>query len=514
MAKRLIFSQDARKSLKEGVDILANATKVTLGPRGRSVVLERKFGSPQIVDDGVIIAKDMELADPFQNMGAQLIKEVAAKTSDDAGDGTTTAIVLTQALLAEGIKIVTAGANAKSIQRGMLKAVGIVVATLKRSARPVETREEKAQVATISCNDRKMGEMIAEAMERVGNEGAIAVEEGKSAETTLEVVEGLQFDRGYVSPYFATDTERMEAVLEDCYLIITDKKVSAMDELLPLLERMAQSGKPFLLVAEDVEGEALATIVVNKLRGTLKAAAVKAPGFGDRRKELLEDLAVLSGGQVISEELGHELEKAGLDMLGRAKRVVVDKDSTTVVGGAGEKRAIDKRADSIRKQIADAKSDYDKETLRERLAKLSGGVAVISVGAATETEMKAKKAKVEDASHATRAGVEEGMIAGAMIVRRALQAPIRQIAANSGFEASIVVQKVRASDGRTGFDAATGEYVDLFKAGIVDPLKVTRTALENAVSIVGTILTTEVLVADAPEPKEAPADALRGGKPD
>ncbi|MFI5349277.1 MAG: chaperonin GroEL [Elusimicrobiota bacterium] len=535
MSKELIFSQEARKTLKEGVDILANATKVTLGPRGRSVVLERKYGSPQIVDDGVIIAKDIELDDPFRNMGAQLIKEVASKTSDVAGDGTTTAIVLTQALLAEGLKVITAGANAKSIQRGMLKAVALVVEALKKSARPVRTKEEKAQVATISSNDRRIGEMIADAMEKVGHEGVITVEEGKSAETTLEVVEGMQFDRGYVSPYFTTDAERMEAVLEDCHVVITDKKVSGMADLLPLLEKMAQSGKPFLLIADDIEGEALATIVVNKLRGTLKAVAVKAPGFGDRRKELLEDIAVLTGGQVISEELGHKLEKSTLDMLGRAKRVVVDKDNTTIIGGAGPKAAIKKRADSVRKQIEDATSDYDKEKLQERLAKLSGGVAVINVGAATETAMKAKKAKVEDASHATRAGVEEGMIpgggvallrasdcldkfagldedetTGGQIVRRALQAPIRQIADNSGFEGSLVVQKVRSGAEGTGFDAETGEYVDLFKAGIVDPLKVTRTALENAVSIVGTILTTEVLVADIPEPKAAAVPAGRG----
>ncbi|MBI3550942.1 MAG: chaperonin GroEL [Elusimicrobia bacterium] len=528
MAKQIIFADEARKEMKEGVDKLANATKVTLGPRGRSVVLEKKFGSPQIVDDGVIIAKDIELQDPFENMGAQLVKEAASKTSDIAGDGTTTAIVLTQAMLTEGIKNITAGANAKAIQRGMLKAVELVKKDLQKHSKPVKTKEEKAQVATISSNDRKIGEMIAEAMEKVGHEGVITVEEGKSAETTLEVVEGMQFDRGYISPYFVTDSERMEAVLEDCYLIVTDKKVSAMNDLLPLLEKIVQTGKPFLLISEDVEGEALATLVVNKLRGTLKAAAVKAPGFGDRRKEMLQDIAILSGGEVISEELGHKIDKVGLDMLGRAKRVVVDKDNTTIVNGAGDKNEIKKRADAIRKQIEDTTSDYDKEKLQERLAKLSGGVAVINVGAATETEMKAKKAKVEDASHATRAGVEEGMIpgggvallraseglekfkgdnedetTGGAIVRRALQAPIRQLAENSGFEGSVVVQKVLSSSNGTGLNAATGEYVDLFKAGIVDPLKVTRTALESAVSIVGTILTTEVLVADIPEKKES-----------
>ncbi len=527
MAKQIVFAEDARKKMKEGVDKLANATKVTLGPKGRSVVLEKKFGSPTIIDDGVTIAKEIELQDPFENMGAQLVKEVASKTNDIAGDGTTTAIVLTQAMLAEGIKNVTAGANAKGIQRGMHKAAEAVVKELKKNYKPVKTKEEKAQVATISANDKTIGNMIAEAMEKVGHEGVITVEEGKSAETTLEVVEGMQFDRGYISPYFVSDSERMEAVLEDCYVIITDKKISSMQDLLPVLEKIVQTGKSFVVVAEDVEGEALATLVVNKLRGTLKAAAVKAPGFGDRRKEMLADIAILTGGEVISEELGHKLDKVGLDMLGRAKRIVIDKDNTTIVNGAGDKSEIKKRADSIRKQIEDTTSDYDKEKLQERLAKLSGGVAVINVGAATETEMKAKKAKVEDASNATRAGVEEGMIAGggaallrasevlekfkgenedettgAQIVRRALQAPIRLIAENSGMEPSVVVQKVLSSGQGTGLNAATGEYVDLFKAGIVDPLKVTRTALENSVSIVGTILTTECLVSDIPEKKE------------
>jgi chaperonin GroEL len=529
MAKQILFAEDARKKMKEGVDKLANATKVTLGPKGRSVVLEKKFGSPVIIDDGVTIAKEIELQDPYENMGAQLVKEVASKTNDIAGDGTTTAIVLTQAMLAEGIKNVTAGANAKGIQRGMLRAAEVVKKELTKASKPVKTKAEKAQVATISANDETIGNMIAEAMEKVGAEGVITVEEGKSAETTLDVVEGMQFDRGYISPYFVTDSERMEAVLEDCYVIITDKKISSMQDILPVLEKIVQTGKSFVLVAEDVEGEALATLVVNKLRGTLKAAAVKAPGFGDRRKEMLADIAVLTGGQVISEELGHKLDKVGLDMLGRAKRIVIDKDNTTIVNGAGEKSEIKKRADSIRKQIEDTTSDYDKEKLQERLAKLSGGVAVINVGAATETEMKAKKAKVEDASNATRAGVAEGMIAGggaallrasealekfkgddedettgAQIVRRALQAPIRQLAENSGYEASVVVQKILAGNAGQGLNASTGEYVDLFKAGIVDPLKVTRTALENAVSIVGTILTTEVLVSDIPEKKEAP----------
>ena len=533
MAKQIIFGDDARKKMKDGVDKLANATKVTLGPKGRSVVLEKKFGSPVIIDDGVTIAKEIELQDPYENMGAQLVKEVATKTNDVAGDGTTTAIILTQSLLNEGIRNVTAGANAKSIQRGMHKALELVVKELKKNSRPVKTKEEKAQVATISANDVEIGNMIAQAMEKVGHEGVITVEEGKSSETTLEVVEGMQFDRGYVSPYFVTDTERLETVLEDAYIIITEKKISAMNDILPILEKIVQAGKPFLILAEDVEGEALATLVVNKLRGTLKCAAVKAPGFGDRRKEMLQDIAVLTGGQVISEELGHKLEKVGLDMLGKAKRIVIDKDNTTIVAGAGDKSEIKKRADALRRQIEDTTSDYDREKLQERLAKLSGGVAVINVGAATETEMKAKKAKVEDASNATRAGVEEGMIAGGgvallrageslekfkganedettggQIVRRALQAPLRQLADNSGQEASVVVQKILSSGQGMGLDAATGEYVDLFKAGIVDPLKVTRTALENAVSIVGTILTTEVLVSDIPEKKEP---AMAGG---
>ena len=534
MAKQIIFSDDARRKMKEGVDKLANATKCTLGPKGRSVVLEKKFGSPVIIDDGVTIAKEIELQDPYENMGAQLVKEVASKTNDVAGDGTTTAIILTQSLLNEGIRNVTAGANSKAIQRGMAKALELVVKDLKKNSRPVKTKEEKAQVATISANDVEIGNMIAQAMEKVGHEGVITVEEGKSSETTLEVVEGMQFDRGYVSPYFVTDTERLETVLEDAYIIITEKKISAMNDILPVLEKIVQTGKPFLILAEDVEGEALATLVVNKLRGTLKCAAVKAPGFGDRRKEMLQDIAILTHGQVISEELGHKLEKVGLDMLGRAKRIVIDKDNTTIISGAGDKTEIKKRADAIRRQIEDTTSDYDREKLQERLAKLSGGVAVINVGAATETEMKAKKAKVEDASNATRAGVEEGMIAGGgvallrageslekfkgadedettggQIVRRALQAPLRQLADNSGQEASVVVQKILSSAQGIGLDASNGEYVDLFKAGIVDPLKVTRTALENAVSIVGTILTTEVLVSDIPEKKE-PAMAGAG----
>ncbi|MFA6003924.1 MAG: chaperonin GroEL [Elusimicrobiota bacterium] len=527
MAKQISYSDEARAHLKSGVDKLANATKITLGPRGRTVVLEKKFGSPSVMDDGVTIAKDIELENPFENMGAQLAREVASKTNDIAGDGTTTAIVLTQSLLAEGIKNITAGANPKAIERGMHKALENVLKELKKNTKPVKTKEEKAQVATISSNDRVIGDLIAQAMEKVGHEGVITVEEGKSAETTLEVVEGMQFDRGYISPYFITDSERLETVLENPAILITDKKVSSMQDLLPILEKVVQSGKSFVLIAEDVDGEALATLVVNKLRGTIKAAAVKAPGFGDRRKEMLQDIATLTGAQVVSEELGHKLEKVGIDMLGSAKRVVIDKENTTIVSGSGDKNEIKKRTESVRKQIEDTTSDYDKEKLQERLAKLSGGVAVINVGAATETEMKVKKAKVEDAANATRAGVAEGMIAGGgvallraasvlekfegddadettggRIVRRALQAPIRQIAEISGMEASVVVHKITSSANNIGLNADNGEYVDLFKAGIVDPLKVTRTALENAVSLVGTILTTEVLVADIPEKKE------------
>jgi chaperonin GroEL len=527
MAKQILFSDDARKKMKDGVDKLANATKCTLGPKGRAVVLEKKFGSPVIVDDGVTIAKEIELQDPYENMGAQLVKEVATKTNDIAGDGTTTAIILTQSLLNEGIRNITAGANSKSIQRGMHKALELVVKELKKNSRPVKTKEEKAQVATISANDVEIGNMIAQAMEKVGHEGVITVEEGKSAETTLEVVEGMQFDRGYISPYFVTDADRLETVLEDAYIIITEKKISAMNDVLPLLEKIVQTGKPFVFIAEDFEGEALATLVVNKLRGTLKAAAVKAPGFGDRRKELLNDIATLSDGKVISEELGFKLDKASLDMLGRAKRVVIDKENTTIVGGAGDKNEIKKRCEQIRKQIKDTTSDYDREKLEERLAKLSGGVAVINVGAATETEMKAKKSKVEDARNATKAGVEEGIVAGGgaallrcskilldlkgededentgiRIVRKALEAPVRQLAFNAGLEGSVVVEKVLGLNDGWGLNAETGEYVDMFKAGIVDPAKVERTALENASSIASTLLTTDALVADIPEKKE------------
>jgi len=528
MAKQLVYNDDAVKAIRTGVDKLANAVRVTLGPRGRYVVLEKKFGSPTITNDGVTIAKEIELEDPNENIGAQLVKEIASKTNDVAGDGTTTACVLAQAFITEGFKNIAAGANPIHIKKGIDKAVKAVIEEIKKIAKQVKTKEETAQIATISANDREIGNLIADAMEKVGKDGVITVEEGKSAETTLEVVEGMQFDRGYISPYFITDAERMEAVLEDPLIVITDKKVSAMNDFLPLLEQIAQSGKQFLLIAEDVEGEALATLVVNKLRGTLKCAAVKAPGFGDRRKEMLQDIAILTGGEVISEEAGMKLDKATVEQCGKAKRVVVDKENTTIVGGQGDKKAIEKRIAQIRKQIEETKSDYDREKLQERLAKLVGGVAVINVGGATETAMKAKKFKVEDAMHATRAGVEEGIVPGGgvallrcsevlekikgedideqtgiNIVKRALEEPIRQIASNAGVEGSIVVEKVKASkDPNYGFDAEKGEFVDMIKAGVVDPAKVVRTALENAASIAGYLLTTEVLISDIPEKKE------------
>ena len=525
MAKQIIFADEARAKMKTGIEKVANAVKVTLGPKGRSVVLEKKFGSPLIIDDGVTIAKDIELEDKFENMGAQLIREVAAKTNDVAGDGTTTATVLADALLKEGIKNITAGANPTMVKKGIEMAVSAVKESLAKMQKPVKTKEEKAQIATISSNDRVIGELIAEAMEKVGHEGVITVEEGKTAETKLDVVEGMQFDRGYISPYFVTDPERMECVLENAYIIITDKKISAMNDLLPVLEKIVQSGRPFLIIAEDVDGEALATLVVNKLRGTLKGCAVKAPGFGDRRKEMLQDIATLTGGEVISEERGMKLDKADLPFLGQAERIVVDKENATIVSGKGSKEAIAARAEQIRKQIENSTSDYDKEKLQERLAKLSGGVAVISVGAATETEMKAKKAKVEDAKNATKAGVEEGLVPGGgvalarsqkaldalktdnediktgiAIVRKALTAPLKQIAVNAGLDGAVVVDKVLSMKGAAdGFDAETGEYGDLLKAGVVDPAKVVRTALENASSIAATVLLTECLVADAPE---------------
>jgi len=535
MAKQLKFYDEAMKAIKKGVDQLADAVKITLGPRGRYVVLDKKFGSPTVTNDGVTVAKDIELEEPFENMGAELVKEVASKTNDVAGDGTTTATLLAQIIITEGLRNITAGANPIHIKRGIDKAVDAVVKEIKKQAKQVKTKEEIAQIASIAANNKEIGDLIADAMDKVGKDGVITVEEGKSAETTLDVVEGMQFDRGYISPYFVTDAERMEAVLEEPYLVITDKKLSAMADFLPLLEKVAQTGKSFLLVAEDVEGEALATLVVNKLRGTLKCAAVKAPGFGDRRKEMLQDIAVLTGGQVISEELGIKLDKVGLDLLGQCKRVTIDKENTTIVGGAGEKKEIEKRITQIRRQIEETTSDYDKEKLQERLAKLVGGVAVVNVGAATETEMKTKKFKVEDAMHATRAGVEEGIIPGGgvlllraqevlekikasdvdeqtgiNIVKRALEEPIRQIAENAGLEGSVVVGKVRSLDYNLGLNAETGEYVDMIKAGIVDPAKVVRCALQNASSIAGLLLTTDVLVTDIPEKKKEMAP---GGYP-
>ncbi len=537
MAKQLVYSDDAVKAIKSGVDKLANAVKVTLGPRGRYVVLEKKFGSPTITNDGVTIAKEIDLEDPNENIGAQLVREVASKTNDVSGDGTTTACVLAQALIVEGFRNIVAGANPMHIKNGMDKAVKSVIERIKKVAKPVKTKEEIAQIATISANDKEIGNLIADAMEKVGKDGVITVEEGKSAETTLDVVEGMKFDRGYISPYFVTDAERMETVVDDPYIVITDKKISAMNDFLPLLEKIAQGGKSFVLIAEDVEGEALATLVVNRLRGTLKCVAIKAPGFGDRRKEMLQDIATLTGGQVISEEAGMKLDKATVDLLGSAKRVVVDKENTIIVSGGGDKKDIEKRIAQIRKQIEDTTSDYDKEKLQERLAKLAGGVAVINVGGATETAMKTKKFKVEDAMHATRAGVEEGIVAGGgvsllgcievlkglkgtdideqtgiNIVIRALEEPIRQISENAGFEGSIVVGKVRESKEQNfGLNAETGVYGDLIKDGVVDPAKVVRTALENASSIAGLLLITKVLISDIPEKKESMPSMPPGG---
>jgi chaperonin GroEL len=536
-AKELTFNTDARAALKKGVDKLAEAVKVTLGPKGRNVVIDRKFGSPLITKDGVTVAKEVELEDAIENMGAQMVKEVATKTSDLAGDGTTTATVLAQAIFREGLKNVTAGANPMALKRGIDKAVEKVIEELKGLSVPTAGKKEIAQVGTISANsDEEIGNLIAEAMEKVGKDGVITVEEAKGLETTLETVEGMQFDRGYVSPYFVTDPDRMEAVLDDALILIHDKKVSTMKDLLPILEKVAQMGRPLLIIAEDVEGEALATLVVNKLRGTLRVCAVKAPGFGDRRKAMLQDLAVLTGGQVISEEVGFKLENAVVSDLGKAKRIVVDKDNTTIVDGAGEHVNIEGRIKEIRAAIDKTTSDYDREKLQERLAKLAGGVAVIHVGAATETAMKEKKARVEDALHATRAAVEEGIVPGGgvallraqkalkdltlddsdeqigvRIVERALEEPIRQISINAGVEGSIVVQKVReANDKNYGYNARTDEYEDLVAAGVIDPTKVTRTALQNASSIAGLLLTTEAVVTEKPEPKSG-APSMPGG---
>ncbi len=539
-AKELTFSVEARTALKKGVDKLAEAVKVTLGPKGRNVVIDRKFGSPLITKDGVTVAKEVELEDAIENMGAQMVKEVATKTSDLAGDGTTTATVLAQAIFREGLKNVTAGANPMSLKRGIDKAVEKVIAELKSLSVETAGKKEIAQVGTISANsDEEIGNLIADAMEKVGKDGVITVEEAKGLETTLETVEGMQFDRGYLSPYFITDPDRMEAVLEDALILIHDKKVSSMKDLLPVLEKVAQMGRPLLIIAEDVEGEALATLVVNKLRGTLKIAAVKAPGFGDRRKAMLQDVAVLTGGQVISEEVGFKLENAVLSDLGRAKRIVIDKDNTTIVDGGGETEAIQGRIKEIRSGVEKSTSDYDREKLQERLAKLAGGVAVINVGAATETEMKEKKARVEDALHATRAAVEEGIVPGGgvallraqatlkefrlddadenigvRIIERSLEEPIRQIAQNAGVEGSIVVAKVRENQSPSfGYNARTDVYEDLVQAGVIDPTKVTRTALQNAASIAGLLLTTETVVVEKPEPKSSGGGGGGGGMP-
>jgi chaperonin GroEL len=529
-AKEVRFHGDARERMLRGVDILANAVKVTLGPKGRNVVLDKSFGAPRITKDGVTVAKEIELADKFENMGAQMVREVASKTSDQAGDGTTTATVLAHAIVREGAKAVAAGMNPMDLKRGIDLAVETVVEDLKKRSKKVSTNDEIAQIATVSGNgDREVGEMLAKAMQKVGNEGVITVEEAKSLETELDVVEGMQFDRGYVSPYFITDAEKMVCELEDPYILLHEKKLSGLQPMLPLLESVVQSGKPLLIVAEEVEGEALATLVVNKLRGGLKVAAVKAPGFGDRRKAMLEDIAILTGGQVISEDLGIKLENVKLDMLGKAKKVRIEKENTTIVEGAGKKKEIEGRCNQIRQQIEETTSDYDREKLQERLAKLAGGVAVIRVGGATEVEVKERKDRVDDAMHATRAAVEEGIIAGGGaallystralaklkaanddqkvgidIVRRALQAPIRQIAENAGVDGSVVVGKLQESnDTDRGFDAQTGEYVDMVKAGIIDPTKVVRLALQDAGSVAGLLVTTEAMVAEKPEKKPA-----------
>ncbi len=532
MAKQLLYGDTARASILKGVNQLADAVKATLGPKGRNAILDKKFGAPTITKDGVTVAKEVELKNPYENMGAQLVREVASKTSDTAGDGTTTATVLAQAIFREGAKNITAGANPMEIKRGIDKAVEAVVAELKKLSKPCQSKTEISQVGTISANnDKTIGDLIAEAMEKVGKDGVITVEEAKSMTTSLDVVEGMQFDRGYISPYFVTNAERMEASLEEPLILINEKKISSMKDLLPLLEQVAKMGKPLVIIAEEVEGEALATLVVNKLRGTLNVAAVKAPGFGDRRKAMLEDIAILTGGQVISEDIGIKLENVKLTDLGRAKRVTIDKDNTTIVEGYGDSKKIEGRVKQIKTQIEETTSDYDREKLQERLAKIVGGVAVINVGAATETEMKEKKARVEDALHATKAAVEEGIVPGGGvaylrcikaldgikdvtteqkvgldIVRRALEEPIRQIAANAGAEASVIVGKVREEKNvNGGYNAATDEYVDMIKAGIIDPTKVSRTALQNAASVAGLMLTTEVMITELPEEKKEPA---------
>jgi chaperonin GroEL len=538
-AKEIRYDQDARAKMLAGVNALANAVRVTLGPKGRNVIIEKSFGSPTVTKDGVTVAKEVELEDKFENMGAQMVREVASKTSDVAGDGTTTATVLAQAIFREGSKLVVAGMNPMELKRGIDKSVEAMVAELKKMSKPTRDQSEIAQVGTISANgDETIGKMIGEAMQKVGKEGVITVEEAKSMDSTLEVVEGMQFDRGYLSPYFVTDPERMEVVLEDPVILLNEKKISNMKDMLPLLEQVARQGKPLLIVSEDVEGEALATLVVNKIRGTLHAAAVKAPGFGDRRKAMLQDMAILTGGQVIAEELGLKLENVALKDLGRAKKVVIDKDNTTIIDGAGSKKEIEARCNELRKQTEETTSDYDREKLQERLAKLVGGVAVIKVGAATESEMKEKKARVEDALHATRAAVEEGIVpgggvallraqavladlegkledeqrAGVNIVRRAVEEPLRMISQNAGIDGSIVIEKVKGGKGAFGFNAATEEYEDLVKAGVIDPTKVVRSALQNAASVASLLLTTEAMVAEKPSEKHehGPAGGMGG----
>ncbi len=536
MAKQLKFRDDARRSVLNGVEALARAVKVTLGPKGRNVVLDKKFGSPTVTKDGVSVAKEIELQDPYENMGAQMVKEVASKTSDIAGDGTTTATVLAEAIYREGLKNVTAGHNPMALKRGIEKAVAAVVDEIEGISQPTAGKTEIAQVATISANnDAEIGDLIANAMEKVGKDGVITVEEAKSMDTMLDVVEGMQFDKGYISPYFVTDSERMECSLDDPYILIHEKKISAMKDLLPILEKVVQQGKSMIIIAEDVEGEALATLVVNKLRGTMRISAVKAPGFGDRRKAMLEDIAILTGGRVITEDIGIKLENVTFEDLGQAKRVVIDKDETTVIEGAGSQSEIEGRIGQIRRQIDETTSDYDREKLQERLAKLAGGVAVINVGAATETEMKEKKARVEDALHATRAAVEEGIVpgggvvylrgsgaldglqvngdeaTGVAIVRRALEEPLRHIAANAGAEGSVIIEHVKQKEGAVGYNANTGDYEDLMSAGVIDPAKVTRIALQNASSIASLLLTTETLVTDIPEKEPPPAPGGYGG---
>ncbi|WP_296970033.1 chaperonin GroEL [Tepidanaerobacter sp. EBM-38] len=533
MAKQIKFEEDARRALLEGIDKLADTVKVTLGPKGRNVVLEKKFGTPTITNDGVSIAREIELEDPYENAGAQLIKEVATKTQDDAGDGTTTATLLAQAIIHEGMKNVVAGANPIILKKGIKRAVDAVVEEIKTFSKPVETKEAIAQVASISAADEEIGELIAEAMEKVGKDGVITVEESQTMGTTLEVVEGMEFDRGYISPYMVTDTEKMEAVLDDPYILITDKKITTVQDLLPILEKIVQQGKKLVIIAEDVEGEALATLVVNKLRGTLTCVAVKAPGFGDRRKEMLEDIAILTGGQVISEDLGMDLKNIDMSMLGRARQVRVDKENTTIVEGSGKTEDIKKRINAIKAQIEETTSDFDREKLQERLAKLAGGVAVIQVGAATETELKERKLRIEDALSATRAAVEEGIVPGGgtafidaipaldkiqaegdeaigiNIIKRALEEPVRQIAANAGYEGSIIVEKLKASEKGVGFDALREEYGDMLAKGIVDPTKVTRSTLQNAASVASMVITTEAVVTDIPE-KEKPMPPMPG----